>query len=122
MLTTDDLDTAVARGIIIADQRQALLATKPEADYVPSPDEENFRFVRSFDDIFLSIGILLVIAVTAIFVAQNTEVVEVHFLFWTMAMSRALMLVFLVLIGIVIGWLLRGHVLRKSRRDKQNGM
>ena len=30
-------------------------------------------------------------------------------------MSRALMFVFLMLIGIVVGWLLRGHLLQKTQ-------
>ena len=58
------------------------------------------------------ITILSLIALGAIFIVQNAEVVELRFLFWTMSMSRALMFVFLMLIGIVIGWLLHGHMLR----------
>ena len=56
--------------------------------------------------------ILSLIALGAIFVVQNVDVVELQFLFWTMSMSRALMFVFLLLIGIVIGWLLHGHMSR----------
>lgn len=61
-------------------------------------------------------AILVLIALVAIFIVQNAEVVELKFLFWTLAMSRALMFVFLVLIGIAAGWLLRGHSLHKSQR------
>jgi uncharacterized integral membrane protein len=61
---------------------------------------------------------LFLIALAAIFIVQNVEVVEVRFLFWKMAMSRALMFVFLVLIGVATGWLLRGHTLRKSKKDE----
>ena len=60
--------------------------------------------------------ILVLIALVAIFIVQNAEVVELRFLFWTLAMSRALMFVFLVLIGIAAGWLLRGHSLHKAQR------
>ncbi len=59
--------------------------------------------------------ILVLIALVAVFVVQNAEVVELRFLFWTLAMSRALMFVFLVLIGIAAGWLLRGHSPHKAR-------
>lgn len=55
--------------------------------------------------------ILSLIALGAIFIVQNVEIVELRFLFWTMSMSRALMFVFLLLFGIVIGWLLHGHML-----------
>ncbi len=47
--------------------------------------------------------ILVLIALVAVFIVQNAEVVELRFLFWTLAMSRALMFVFLVLIGIAAG-------------------
>jgi len=56
--------------------------------------------------------ILSLIALGAIFVVQNADVVELRFLLWTMSMSGALMFVFLLLIGIVIGWLLHGHMSR----------
>jgi putative membrane protein len=59
--------------------------------------------------------ILVLIALAAVFIVQNADVVELRFLFWKMAMSRALMFVFLVLIGVAVGWLLRGHMLHKSQ-------
>jgi uncharacterized integral membrane protein len=62
--------------------------------------------------------ILLLIALGAIFIVQNVDVVELRFLFWTMSMSRALMFVFLLLIGIVIGWLLHGHMSRTKLHNK----
>ena len=61
--------------------------------------------------------ILVLIALVAVFIVQNAEVVELRFLFWTLAMSRALMFVFLVLIGIAAGWLLRGHTSHKTQRS-----
>ena len=61
--------------------------------------------------------ILVLIALVAVFIVQNAEVVELRFLFWTLAMSRALMFVFLVLIGIAAGWLLRGHTPHKTQRS-----
>ena len=57
---------------------------------------------------------LILIALAAIFIVQNAAVVELRFLFWTIAMSRALMFVFLILIGIAVGWLLRGHLAHKN--------
>jgi uncharacterized integral membrane protein len=57
---------------------------------------------------------LVLIALASIFIVQNVEVVELRFLFWTLAMSRALLFVFLVLVGIAVGWLLRGHFVHKA--------
>ena len=61
--------------------------------------------------------IFSLIALGAIFIVQNVEIVELSFLFWTISMSRALMFVFLLIIGIVIGWLLHGHMSR-TKQDK----
>lgn len=63
-------------------------------------------------------SVLALVALAAIFIVQNVEVVELRFLFWTMSMSRALMFVFLVLIGIAVGWLLRGHSLHKPEHKE----
>jgi uncharacterized integral membrane protein len=60
--------------------------------------------------------VLIVLAVVVIFTAQNAEVVEVRFLFWTGSFSRALLLFLVFVGGMVSGWLLseftharRGH-------------
>jgi putative membrane protein len=59
---------------------------------------------------------ITLIVITILFVLQNAAVVELRFLIWTVAMSRALMVFLLVIIGIGIGWLLRGHVAHKAPR------
>jgi uncharacterized integral membrane protein len=59
---------------------------------------------------------LVLMMILVIFIIQNTAVMEVRFLFWTVAMSRALMLFLLVGVGIVCGWFLHGYLThRKSR-------
>ena len=64
---------------------------------------------------------LALAALAAIFIIQNFEVVELRFLFWKLAMSRALMFLLLVLIGMAIGWLLRGHLLSKGENRREPG-
>ena len=66
---------------------------------------------------FKLITTLGLIGLVTVFVVQNSAVVELRFLFWTLDMSRALMFVFLLLIGIVIGWLLHGYMLRKTENN-----
>jgi putative membrane protein len=51
-----------------------------------------------------------------LFVIQNVAVVEIRFLFWSIQMSRSLLMLFLVAIGIIIGWFL--HSLFKHRAGK----
>ena len=53
--------------------------------------------------------IIVLLALVVIFVLQNTEVVEVRLLAWTISMSRALMILATLLIGVVAGLLARGR-------------
>lgn len=53
---------------------------------------------------------LVAIVFVVLFVLQNTAVVEIHFLLWHLSMSRALLIVVFVAVGMVIGWLLRSNV------------
>ena len=54
------------------------------------------------------ISVFALIGMIVLFTVQNYEVVELQFLFWKLAMSRALMLFMVLVVGVTIGWLLRG--------------
>lgn len=60
------------------------------------------------------IGVLLVI-----FIVQNVAVMDIKFLFWKMSMSRSLMMFFLVIIGIAIGWFWKGVSVRSKKRKEE---
>jgi putative membrane protein len=47
---------------------------------------------------------LILVGLAVIFIIQNVAVVEIQFLFWTMSMSRALFMFFLLAIGLLTGW------------------
>lgn len=66
----------------------------------------NIKLVTS-----LVIGFLVLV-----FVLQNTEVVEIQFLFWGISMSRSLLAVLLVAIGMVAGWLMSSYLSLKHKR------
>lgn len=55
-------------------------------------------------------------AATVVFVSQNVAVVDVNFLFWTVSMSRALLILFTLAIGFLLGWFL--HAYFSYRRTK----
>ena len=59
------------------------------------------------------ISVIALVIVMVLFVVQNTGVVEIRFLFWKMAMSRVLVMLFVLIAGVAAGWLLHGHVKRK---------
>lgn len=63
------------------------------------------------------LGIIFGIFVV-IFIIQNTEVVEINFLFWIISISRALMVLFIFLIGIMIGAILKTVADKKKEKAK----
>ena len=52
--------------------------------------------------------VLLIVAVPVLlFILQNIQVTELRFLVWRIAMPHALLLIFVLAAGILIGWVLR---------------
>ena len=58
--------------------------------------------------VFLVLGLLF-----ATFIIQNSEVVQVRFLFWGTQASRAIILLGAFILGIIVGWV-SGRVMRKG--------
>jgi len=59
---------------------------------------------------------LILVGFAVLFIFQNVVVVEIRFLFWTLSMSRSLLLFFLLAIGVIIGWLLHGYSLHRKKK------
>ena len=53
-----------------------------------------------------------------IFIVQNIQTVDVTFLAWTITMSRALMLLIILLIGFIMGWAVGGISRRRRASEK----
>jgi uncharacterized integral membrane protein len=49
------------------------------------------------------IGILILLALVAVFTFQNTEVINVNFLFWSVSVSSSLVMLASLFSGIIIG-------------------
>ena len=64
-------------------------------------------------------SLLVLIVVAAIFLIQNTQVVQINIIFWAISMSAAIMVVMLLVIGILIGWFLKGYLAYKKEKDSQ---
>ena len=60
---------------------------------------------------------LILASLAVIFITQNVAVVEVSFLFWSVSMSRALLIFFLLMIGFVLGWFLHGYLSYRNSKD-----
>lgn len=69
---------------------------------------------------FKIISIASLITLIVAFIFQNAAVVEVKFLFWSMQLSRSLLIFILLAIGIIIGtvlgWSLRTHFKTKDTK------
>jgi uncharacterized integral membrane protein len=61
------------------------------------------------------IGIIIGIIVI-VFMVQNVEVVDIHFLTWTISIPRAIMILVVFVIGICLGWFIRSIGYRKKRK------
>ena len=60
-----------------------------------------------------NIVIIVLAALFVLFVVQNTRIVEVQLLFWNVSMSRSLMLLGTLFIGLIGGWFLGRAKLKK---------
>ena len=56
---------------------------------------------------FYLILVLTLALLAVIFIIQNVAAVDVNFLFWTISMSRSLLIIFTLGIGFLLGWFLR---------------
>jgi len=103
-IPTDDLNAAVAAGVIDAAQAEKLRALRQASQKPLGPDgepvladEERFRFLNGFNDVFLTIGVLLVAG--AFLAATSTGLLGISFV-GTLAFAAA---TFWVLSEILVG-------------------
>ena len=81
---------------------------EPEGELLPEMKMKSISFQLML--------ILILVGLAAVFIIQNVAAVEVSFLFWSIAMSRALLIVFALVIGFVSGWIVHGYLaLRRSK-------
>ncbi|MFC1816843.1 lipopolysaccharide assembly protein LapA domain-containing protein [Thermodesulfobacteriota bacterium] len=64
---------------------------------------------------FKLITILILAGLVVLFIVQNIAVVEIQFLFWSMQISRSLLMFLLLAIGMVMGWFYHGYSKSRSK-------
>lgn len=65
--------------------------------------------------------ILILTSLVAIFIIQNVAAVEVSFLFWSLSLSRALLIFFTFIIGFLCGWFLNIYfTYRKAKKESSD--
>ena len=63
---------------------------------------------------------LVLICLVMVLLIQNAETVEIEILFWTIAMSRVLLMVILLFVGFLVGWFLKTYfVYRDDIEDEE---
>ena len=67
---------------------------------------------------FKLILILIMAGLAVIFITQNVAAVDVTFLIWSISMSRALLIFFVLVIGFVLGWFLHSYLAYRKTRDE----
>jgi putative membrane protein len=63
---------------------------------------------------------LVIAGMAVLFIIQNVTVVDLKFLFWTLSMSRALLMSMILSAGIILGWLLHSYFKRSKTVSMQN--
>jgi uncharacterized integral membrane protein len=64
---------------------------------------------------FKSIVWAVIAALVLIFIIQNVGAVDINLLFWKISMSRSLLILFTIVIGMIAGWFLKGSALHRKR-------
>ena len=67
---------------------------------------------------FKLILIIILTSLVVTFITQNVTVVEVSFLFWSVSMSRALLIFLLLVIGFILGWSLHSYLSYRKSKDE----
>lgn len=55
--------------------------------------------------------------IMVIFIVQNASTVEIHLIFWTVNISRVLLMFIILLFGIIIGWILNSYIRHIKEQD-----
>lgn len=64
--------------------------------------------------------VLIISGLVVIFITQNVAAVEVTFLFWSISLSRSLLIFFVLLIGFVLGWFMNSYMVYRKTKDELN--
>lgn len=65
-----------------------------------------------------NISLMILLALFIIVCIQNVEIIPVHFLFWKVEISKLLLLIITLVVGMLIGMMIPGFF-TKSKKEKQ---
>lgn len=67
---------------------------------------------------FKVIASVLLAGFALVFIFQNINVVNIRFLFWTLALSRSLLMFSFLLIGLALGWFLHNYSMQRKQKAR----
>lgn len=67
---------------------------------------------------FKTISALILLALFIIICIQNSEIISVHLLFWKVDISKLLLLIITLIIGIFVGMILLGFINKQKKKEK----
>jgi len=67
---------------------------------------------------FKIISSMILAGLALLFIIQNFAVIDIRFLFWTLAISCSLLMFSLSLIGLILGWLLHSYSIHSRKKAK----
>jgi uncharacterized integral membrane protein len=62
---------------------------------------------------------LVLICLVVILLIQNAEIVEIEIFFWTIAVSRVLLMVILLFVGVLVGWFLKNYFIHRGDAEDE---
>ena len=68
---------------------------------------------------FKNIILMILLALFIIVCIQNVEIIPVHFLFWKVEISKLLLLIITLVVGMLIGMMIPGFF-TKSEKEESN--
>ena len=68
---------------------------------------------------FKSVTLLILIGLFIIICIQNVETIPLHFIFWSTDISKLLLLLITLIIGIFVGMIIQGLFSKSKKEDKE---
>jgi lipopolysaccharide assembly protein A len=63
--------------------------------------------------------ILVLAGLLVLFIIQNVAVVEIQFLFWSVSISRSLLMFIVFGVGVLAGWILTSVLRSEKKKDER---
>ena len=61
----------------------------------------------------------MLICLVVVLLIQNAEIVNIDIFFWTIAVSRVLLMVILLAVGVLVGWFLKTYFIHREDIDDE---